>query len=69
MSSINTVSPSTVNAASSADVGTVQGAASMVMLKKSLNMQADAAIRLLNALPKPELATAGNLGTQVNTYA
>jgi len=69
MSSINSVSPGTVSAAASAEVGTVQGAAAMQMLKKSVNMQADTAIRLLAALPKPELASDGNLGTKVNTYA
>ena len=40
------------------------------VLKKSMDMQENAAAQLLQALPQPQqLAASGTLGTQVNTYA
>ena len=40
------------------------------MLKKAIDIQANAAATLIQALPQvPTLATSGNLGTQLNTYA
>ena len=56
-------------AASAADLGSVQGAASISVLKKALNAQASSAAQLIQALPQPALATSGSLGTQVNAYA
>lgn len=59
-----------VNSASNGDLGTVQGAASTLVLRKALDMQAAGAIALLNALPQqPALATEGNVGRNVNTFA
>ena len=40
--------------------------AQVLVLKKALDIQANGALALLQALP---LATSGNLGTQVNTMA
>lgn len=66
---MDAVSRSTVSTASNADLGTVQGAAAMLMLKKSMDAQSTTAAQLIATLPQPALATAGHLGTQVNTYA
>ncbi len=63
------VSGATVNNASGADLGTVQGAASLMVLKRAMQAQASSAVQLIEALPQPPLATSGSLGTQVNTYA
>lgn len=56
-------------AASSADLGTVQGPAAVSMLKKALTLQASSAAQLIEALPQPGLASSGTIGTQVNHYA
>lgn len=56
--------------ASRGDLGTVQGTASMLVLRKALDVQAAAAIALLDALPRqPVLATEGHVGRNVNVYA
>jgi hypothetical protein len=55
--------------ASNADLSSVQGSASVRVLKKALDAQASTAAQLIQALPQPPLATSGPLGTQVNTYA
>jgi hypothetical protein len=43
------------------------------VLKKALDIQADAAATMIAALPQPPkveaLATSGSLGTQLNTFA
>lgn len=39
------------------------------VLKKALDIQATSAATLLQALPQPQLATSGTLGTQINTFA
>ena len=44
----------------------VAESAQVLVLKKALDIQANGALALLQALP---LATSGNLGTQVNTMA
>ena len=45
-------------------------AVQVAVLKKSMDMQENAAAQLLQALPQPQqLAASGTLGTQVNTYA
>lgn len=62
------VSSATVSAASSADPGSVQGAAAISVLKQALNSQARSAMQLIQALPQTSLATSGHLGTQVNTF-
>ena len=56
-------------AASSADPGSVAGAASLLLLKKAIDLQASTSAQLLQALPQPALATSGSVGTQVNTLA
>lgn len=59
-----------VNSAAGSDLGTVQGAASTLVLKKALEVQAQGAMALLNALPQqPALATQGSLGRHVNVFA
>jgi hypothetical protein len=62
------VSSATVANASAADPGTVAGAASLLVLKKALNMQASSAAQVIQALQQPALATSGALGTRVNTF-
>lgn len=46
-------------------------AVQVAVLKKSMDINADAAAQLIAAVqpPAPQLATSGTLGTQVNTYA
>ena len=63
------INSSTVMNASAADLGSVQGAASVAVLKKSMDQQASAAAQLIAALPQPALATSGSLGTRVNAFA
>lgn len=59
-----------VNSASNGEPGTAQAATSMLVLKRALQTQAEGAAALLNALPQqPALATQGNLGRHVNTFA
>jgi len=59
-----------VNSASNGDLGSVQGAASTLVLKKALDVQAQSAIALLNTLPQqPALATQGSVGRNLNTFA
>jgi hypothetical protein len=55
-----------VNASTQMKQSQVAQAAQVLVLKKSMDIQASAALSLLQALP---LATSGNLGTQVNTMA
>lgn len=59
-----------VTSASNGIPGTVQGAASTLVLRKALDIQAAGAVELLNALPQqPALATQGNIGRNINTFA
>ena len=59
-----------VSNASSSTPGTVGNAAGMMVLRKALDTQAAGAAALIAALPQqPALATEGNLGRNVNTYA
>lgn len=59
-----------VNSASSSRPGSAQAAASMLVLKQALQTQAEGAAALLNALPQQTaLATQGNVGRHVNTFA
>ena len=66
---MDSISGTATAAASSADLGTVQGHAAMSVLKKALNLQASSAAQLIEALPQPALASSGSLGTRVNRYA
>lgn len=59
-----------VGNASSSTPGTVGNAAGIMVLRKALDTQAAGAAALIAALPQqPALATEGNLGRNVNTYA
>lgn len=61
---------SAVNTASNGTPGTVGNAVGLLVLRKALDAQAAGAAALLAALPQqPALATEGNLGRTVNTYA
>ena len=66
---MDSVSSATVTNASSADLGTIQGSASLSVLKKALDQQVASAAQLIAAVPQPGLATSGSVGTKVNTYA
>lgn len=66
---MSSVSAAAVNAASNANLASVQGTASVLVLKKALDAQAAGAVQLIQSLPQPALATSGALGTRVNTYA
>ena len=53
-----------------ASAGSVQGAAALLMLKKSNAVEEGPALQLIHALPQATaLATTGPVGTQVNTFA
>ncbi len=59
-----------VNNASNGTPGTVGNAAGLLVLRKALDVQAAGAAALIAALPQPTaLATEGNLGRNVDTYA
>ncbi len=63
------VSTATSNA-STGNLGTTQGTAAVLVLKKALDVQTSNAIALLNALPQqPPLAAEGSLGRNLDTYA
>jgi len=66
---MDSVNSATVASASSASLGTVQGVAGVLVLKKSMDQQASAVAQLIAALPQVTLATSGSLGTRVNTFA
>lgn len=66
---MDSVNSAIVTTASSADLSTVQGNASVSVLRKALNAQAAGAAQLLAALPPPVLASSGTVGTQLNTFA
>ena len=42
---------------------------SIAVLKKAINLQAQSAAQLLQALPKPPAPTASHLGNHLNTFA
>jgi hypothetical protein len=67
MSNIN----STVAAASSADLGSVQGAAAVSVMKKAMSAQAASTMELLASVaqPQPALATSGNAGLVLHAVA
>ncbi|ANH69143.1 YjfB family protein [Mitsuaria sp. 7] len=59
-----------VSSASNSTPGTVGNAASMLVLRKAMDVQESGAAALLASLPQaPALATEGSLGRNVNTYA
>ncbi len=66
---MDSVKSATVKNASSANLSSVQGAASVSVLKKALNAQAAGAAQLIASLPQPPLASSGSVGTKVNTFA
>ena len=66
---MDAMSLSAVSNASNADLNTVQGAAAVSVMKKTLNLQATTTAQLLQSLPQPALAATGSLGTQVNAFA
>ncbi len=67
---MNAVS-STVSAASSADLGTVQGAAAVSVMKKAQDVQAASTMELLASVaqPAPKLSTSGNAGVVLHAVA
>jgi hypothetical protein len=64
---MDTVS-SAAASASSATTGSVQGAASISVMKQAMNLQATTAAQLLASVQQPVLASSGTLGTRVNAY-
>jgi hypothetical protein len=66
-----------VDSLSAALVSTAQGLQhsaqqqqlSLAVLKTAMNVQAASAAALIQALPQPQLASTGSLGTQLNVYA
>ncbi|WP_431050052.1 putative motility protein [Roseateles sp. L2-2] len=59
-----------VSSASNGTPGTVGNAASLLVLRKAMDVQESGAAALLAALPQPPaLATEGSLGRNLNTYA
>ncbi len=66
---MNSVIDATVSNASSANVGSAQGVASLAVMKTALNLQEAGAAQLIAAVPQVPLATSGTMGTKVNTFA
>lgn len=66
-------SSSVSQAAASVAQGSPMQDVQITVLKKAMNVQANAAATLIQALPQPTgalpLATQGNLGTRLNTTA
>ncbi|SFD66930.1 YjfB family protein [Paracidovorax konjaci] len=60
---------SVVNTATALASQKTSDAVNITVLKKALDIQKSSAAQLLEALPQPQLATSGSLGTQVNTFA
>ena len=44
-------------------------AVGIAVLRKALDIEGSSTMTLLQALPQPPLATEGNVGTNVNTFA
>jgi len=66
---VDSVSAAIVSAASGMQQAALQQQISVAVLKAAMNVQAAGAVALIEALPKPALASSGNLGTLVNVYA
>ena len=66
---MDSVSAAIVSTAQGLQQTQLQQAVSTAVLKSALNIQAASAAALIQALPQPQLATSGSLGTLVNTYA
>jgi hypothetical protein len=66
---MNIANTPSVQTASAAAQGATSDAVNILVLKKALDMQAQGAMTLLQALPQPSLATQGAIGTQVNAFA
>ena len=60
---------SIVNTATALASAKNSDAVNVTVLKKAMDMQEVTTATLLQALPQPQLATSGTLGTQVNTFA
>lgn len=59
-----------VSSASNSTPGTVGNAASLLVLRKAMDVQEAGATELLASLPQqPALATEGHLGRNLNTFA
>lgn len=67
MSSITSLSA--VNQVSRETQGSLGAATAIHSLNKSLQLQAQSTAQLLDALPKPALATSGRIGTQLHAVA
>ena len=67
MSSITSLSA--VNQVSRETQGSLGAATAIHSLNKSLQLQAQSTTQLLDALPKPALATSGSIGTQLHAVA
>lgn len=67
---MNISSTPAVQSATNATAASVSDAVNVLVLKKALDIQAVAAATLLQSLPQlPALASTGNVGTRVNTFA
>ncbi len=67
---MNVSSTPAVQSATSAAAAPSSDAVNVLVLKKALDTQAVAAATLLQSLPQPPpLASSGNVGTRVNTFA
>lgn len=66
---MNVSSTPAVQAATAAASSSTSDALNIAVLRKALDAQASTAAALIQALPQPQLATSGSLGTQLNTYA
>ncbi len=65
---MNIANTPSVQSATAAASGSTGDAVNILVLKKALDIQAQGAMTLLQALPQPPLATQGPVGTKVNTF-
>ena len=65
---MDSLSASTVGNASAATPGTTSGTASILMLRKALDLQGQSAMQLLQAIPRPP-AVGSTAGGVLDTWA
>ena len=66
---MNPISAATVFSASAANPGTVQGTASIFVLKRAIDSQAQGAAQLIASLPQPAPVASGSPGALLSVYA
>ncbi|MCX7272558.1 MAG: putative motility protein [Burkholderiales bacterium] len=66
---MDSISATAVSQVASAQPGTLNVQAAIMVLRKALDFEAANNTQLIESLPQTTLATAGSLGTRLNLYA